>query len=200
MRIAPARKPHRVARVFLICFFAFCLCGVAISLYGLHNRSTVADAAVVLGNEVLASGQPHPRLAARLDAALALFREKRCALIIVSGGTGKSGHVEADAMARYLEDRGVPPGKIVRDVTGVNTWETARFTAAYMREHNLASVVVVSQYFHSARSVMALRFMGIQKVGTASPRYFEWRDVYSVAREVPGIIWYFCKGLARAIL
>ena len=197
MKMERARKFPGFVYFFLYSVFAFCLCGTVLSLYGLADRAVNADVAVVLGNEVLANGKPHPRLAARLDRALALFRNKHCPLIIVSGGIGRSGHSEAEVMASYLKENGVPSRNIVRDVSGVNTWETARFTATYMREYNLTSAVAVSQFFHVARSAAALGFMGVEQVGTASPWYFEWRDVYSVAREVPGFLWYCCRGLAR---
>jgi len=46
----------------------------AIAALGLWARPAGADLAIVLGNEVLASGEPSPRLRARLDAALGVYR------------------------------------------------------------------------------------------------------------------------------
>jgi hypothetical protein len=45
-------------------------------------------------------------------------------------------------------------------------------------------VTVVTQYFHISRSRLALRKFGVKDVGKAHARIFEWRDVYSVPREV----------------
>lgn len=170
-----------------------------VCLYGLIDRAGRdgrADVAVVLGNEVYRDGTPSPRLAARLDRAVALFREKQCGIIIVSGGKGASGQDEALAMGRYLVRRGVPERKVIHDSGGVNTWETARFVSNYLRRYRMESVIVVSQYFHIARSELALRFMGVQAVGGASPLYFEWRDLYSALRELPAIAWYCIKALS----
>ncbi|MDL2210080.1 YdcF family protein [Desulfovibrio sp. OttesenSCG-928-O18] len=186
---------RRVLRLGLISALVFFIIGTGLAFYGIVDSDMRADVAVVLGNEVYADGRVSARLAARLDAAEALFREKRCHVIIVSGGTGKSGQDEATAMGRYLTAKGVPSYRIVRDHHGVNTWETAKFTAAYMKKYGLDSAIVVSQYFHVARSRLALRFMGVKDVGTAAPKYFEERDLYSIPREVPGLVWYLVKGL-----
>lgn len=112
-----------------VCFFAIT---AGICWYGSVNSAMTADVAVVLGNKVHADGRVHKRLAARLDAAVQVYREKRCRAVIVSGGKGKSGYDEATAMARYLVGKGVPMRDVVLDHNGVNTWETAKFTSEYM--------------------------------------------------------------------
>lgn len=183
---------RRLAEYAVSTVFAF---AALVCLYGLIDRDGRADVAVVLGNEVYGDGTPSPRLAARLDRAVSLFREKKCGMVIVSGGKSASGQDEASAMGRYLVLRGVPERKIIHDPGGVNTWETARFVSAFLRRYRMDSVIVVSQHFHIARSEMAMRFMGVQAVGSASPRYFEWRDLYSAFRELPGIVWYCMKAL-----
>ncbi|WP_040398659.1 YdcF family protein, partial [Cesiribacter andamanensis] len=68
-----------------------------------------ADVAVIMGNTVHADGSLSPRLQARLDKGLALYRQKQVARLLVSGGLGKEGHWEATAMEAYLLQQGVPP-------------------------------------------------------------------------------------------
>ena len=190
-----ARSGKRLLRRVLAVFF---LSAAAVCMYGLMDRDSPADVAVVLGNEVYSDGSVSPRLAARLDRGLALYLENRCATVIVSGGVGESGMDEATAMALYLEGKGVPRKSIVLDHNGVNTWETARFTRDYMKGRGLESAIVVSQYFHIARSELSLRLMGVAKVGTASPLYFEWADVCSAPRELAGLAWYLARSLCCA--
>ncbi|MNF08809.1 hypothetical protein D3C80_2093210 [compost metagenome] len=55
-----------------------------------------------------------------------------------------------------------------------------------MQLHGFDSAIVVSQYFHIARTRLAFRQAGLGAVGSAHPAYFELRDLYSIAREVPG--------------
>jgi len=167
-------------------------CGGLLWLGG-QDRIIEAKVAVVLGNEVYRNGQPAPRLAARLDKSLELYRAGRCRTIIVSGGLSRGRVDEARAMAAYLRSRGVPGRNIVVDSQGHNTWRTARFTAEYLKKNKLDGVIVVSQAFHVPRSALALKVAGCQKVGQASPDYWEMEDIYSVLREIPANIFYWWR-------
>ncbi len=167
--------------------------GAALVWAGGRENLIEAEVAVVLGNQVYRNGQPAPRLAARLDRSLELYRAGRLKTIIVSGGRGRSRVDEARAMAAYLQARGVPRRAIVVDSQGVNTWQAALFTAEYLKKHNLDGVIVVSQAFHIPRSVMALRAAGCPRVGQAAPSYWEARDVYSILREIPANIVYWWR-------
>ncbi|MCD5985153.1 hypothetical protein [Pseudomonas sp. CDFA 610] len=62
--------------------------------------------------------------------------------------------------------------------------DTAINSAGIMKNKGFTSAVVVTQYFHITRSQYALKQAGVTQVSTAHARYFEWRDLYSIAREV----------------
>lgn len=152
-----------------------------------------ADLIVVPGNTVEPPGVPSPRLKARLDAALDLFQQHKSPLIFVSGGTGKEGYDEAVVMAHYLAGKGVPTQAIIIDSEGINTAATARHAARYMKAHHLRSALAVSQYFHVPRTVFALKAFGICRVGATHADYVEFRDIYSLAREVPAYAVYYFR-------
>ncbi|HEY8377160.1 MAG TPA: YdcF family protein, partial [Nannocystis sp.] len=124
---------------------------LAVCLDGCSDDDVPADVAVVLGNHVSPAGEPARRLQLRLDRALDLYRAGLVPRIIVSGGRDPGSPYEADVMKRYLAERGVPEDHIIADRGGVNTHATARFVAAYLREHGLRSAVAVSQYYHISR-------------------------------------------------
>ena len=145
---------------------------------------------LVLGNTVEADGRPSPRLRARLDAALRLQRLGYFQWVIVSGGIDPAGHDEAAVMRDYLVAQGVPAAVILVDNGGADTYESARRTAQTMREHGWKRVCVVSQYFHVPRARLALARCGAKHVASGSARFTEWRDLYSIPREVVGYIWY----------
>ncbi|KAF1029128.1 MAG: hypothetical protein GAK40_00627 [Burkholderia plantarii] len=63
-----------------------------------------------------------------------------------------------------------------------------------MGTHGLTSAVAVSQYFHLPRTIMALRRFGVRDVSGAHPAFFEARDLYSILREVPALVWYRVRG------
>ena len=54
---------------------------------GLHDDVQHADVALVLGNTVQTDGTPSPRLQARLDKTLELYRAGYFPAIIASGGS-----------------------------------------------------------------------------------------------------------------
>lgn len=182
--------PARILRLLGIVVCLWLLAGIVLASAGLLARAQPADVGVVLGNTVHRDGSPSPRLAARLDTALQCYEEHQCRLLFVSGGVDASGTDEALAMRAYLVGHGVPPERIVVDSTGGDTWSTARHASAFMRSRGLFSAVVVTQYFHLPRTMLALRRFGIRDVSGAYPRFWELRDIYSVAREVPAYLWY----------
>lgn len=173
-------------RLVLAGVAAYVLAALLIVVSGMRDDARPADVAVVLGNQVMPDGTPHPRLAARLDAARVLYDRGTVKHVIVSGGVGVEGFDESAVMKRYLVARGVPAERIVTDSLGINTAETARNAAVIMRRNRWSGAVVVSQYFHIPRCRLAMRRVGIAPVYSAHARYFESRDVYSTAREVVG--------------
>ncbi|WP_229458965.1 YdcF family protein [Massilia glaciei] len=164
----------------------FALATAALAFAGLNDRQGQADLIVVPGNAIAPDGTPSPRLAARLDAALALYREGRAPRVFVSGGIGRLGFDEAVSMSAYLVRHGVPRQAIIQDNLGVNTAATGRNAAAYMRANRLTSAYVATQYFHVPRTQLALENNGVLVTGTAHAKYVEMRDLYSTPREVVG--------------
>ncbi len=184
---------QRLKQLILIGLGCFFLGTGAIVATGLNDQVANADMIVVPGNAILADGTPSPRLQARLDAALKLFQEDRASLIFVSGGTGKEGFDEAVSMFDYLTRNGVPAAAIIKDGVGINTDATARNAATFMRANNLKSAIVATQYFHVARTQLALERNDVHVVGTVHGRYFEMRDLYSIPREAIAYVVYFAK-------
>jgi len=117
-----------------------------------------------------------------LEKAQELEKQKQAVL--------QQGADEALAMRDYLVRRGVPVDKIVVDSLGVDTWATAKNAIAYMKSHDMSSAMVVTQYFHIPRAIVAFKKNGVDRVSGASPQFFEARDIYSMFREVPAIVWY----------
>ena len=84
------------------------------------------DAIIVLGAQVLPDGTPNVQLSWRLDAALEAY-QKNNVPIVVCGAQGRDEPVtEAEAMKRYLEDRGVPGDRILTDGKSFNTRQNLR--------------------------------------------------------------------------
>ncbi|WP_244976583.1 YdcF family protein [Achromobacter piechaudii] len=187
--------PARLRRVLVALLALTLLAAAALAATGLLMRARPADVAIVLGNTVLPTGQPSPRLAARLDRAYDCYAAMQCRQVFVSGGVDPAGADEAAVMRDYLIARGVPAERIVTDSAGDNSWATARHASAYMREHGYTRALVVTQYFHVPRTVLALRRHGVADVSGGYPQFFEWRDLYSIFRELPAVAWYSLRPL-----
>jgi vancomycin permeability regulator SanA len=190
-------KKIRVKRVGLIVLTSavglFLLGTAGIVLDGLNDELGKADLALVLGNKVEPDGQPSSRLRARLDRALDLYQAGYFPTVVVSGGKSKEGHDEATTMRDYLVTRGVPSQHIILDSAGINTFASAKNTAALMEQQKLRSVMVISQYFHITRAKLALRRFNIVNLYSAHAHFFEPRDIYSTFRETVGYISYFLR-------
>ena len=189
-------RPKRVAMLILL--MAPLALVIAILLDGLTDNVTKSDVGIVLGSKVMPDGTPSARLRARLDKADELFQQGMFKHVIVSGGTGKEGLSEARVMADYLAgQKKMPREAIILDEHGNDTQATAKNSAAIMQQRGLTSAVVVTQYFHITRTRYALRRAGIAMVCTAHARYFEMRDLYSIAREAIALPVYWLTSLAE---
>lgn len=179
----------------LIAFTALFLCGyyAALLTVALAVSPVQSDLAVVLGNEVLPDGTPSDRLKARVDCAIALYKKGLVKRIMVSGGTGISGHDEATAMKNYLLSRHIPLESVIVDSVGFNTMATAVNTAMLMKQQGIGSVVIVTQYFHIPRTMLAFTMAGIPNYSADYPPYAEWRDIPSTLREMVAIPVYWLK-------
>lgn len=162
-----------------------------IGAVGLNDTLAPADVIVVLGNTVAPNGQPSPRLRARLDCALLAWRGKFAPLLLVSGGIGKEGFDEAVVMADYLAANGVPRAAILIDSAGIDTAATAVNVARMAASRRFTTVIVATQYFHVPRSRLALERAGLIVTGQVHAKFFELRDLYSLAREVIGVGAYY---------
>ena len=159
---------------------------------GLDDVFGRADIALVLDSRVEAEGKPTPRLRARLDRTVELYRAGYLNQIIASGGTN-GGVNEAFVMRDYLIARGVPRGSIIVDSHGDTTYASARNAACILRERNGTGIFVVTQYFHVPRTRLALERCGVTPVFSAHAHWFELRDLYSAPRELLAYIYYYYR-------
>lgn len=110
-----------------------------------------ADAIVVLGAAQY-NGRPSPVLRARLDHALALYRDGAAPLVLVTGGVGR-GDTTSEALVgrRYLVAHGVPAKGVVAQPQGRTTMASMSAVAAWLRARGFHRVVLVSDPFHMFR-------------------------------------------------
>jgi vancomycin permeability regulator SanA len=187
------RKLHRWLTISVLILIALWLIAALILIInGLKERVEPADVAVVLGNEVYLNGEPSPQLEARLDRAVELFRQRLFPQIVVSGGIETNGTDESLAMRQYLMRQGVPAEAIFLDPRGSDTMDTAEDTVALMNQQGWKRIMIISQYFHLPRCRLAFRKAGIKHVLVSHARFFSWRDLWAITRELVAYpVYYF---------
>lgn len=170
-------------RIFVIIIVWFSLHMACTVVDGLIDRGEPADIALIMGTQVNRDGTLSMRLQKRLDCGLELYESGRVKRFIVSGGLGKEGFNEGDKMKEYMLQHAIPDSCIVVDNNGNNSRQSIQNAVLLRSALHFDKVIIVSQYYHLTRCKMLARKLGLNNVSSASPMYFELRDIYSLLRE-----------------
>ncbi len=108
---------------------------------------------LVLGCQVRGT-QPSLMLQRRLDAAYQYLVQYPETMCIVSGGQGSDEDLpEGEAMARYLQEKGIDPQRIYRETESSNTKENFLFSTRIIEREGLSrEITVVTDGFHQLRA------------------------------------------------
>jgi len=126
-----------------------------------------AQAALVLGAQVMPNGAPSSMLSDRIDAAAELYEAGKVDKLLLSGDHGRVNYDEVGTMKRILLARGIPAQDIFTDHAGFDTWDSAQRAK---RVFDVRSAIVVTQKFHMARALYDARQAGLQATGYAADR------------------------------
>lgn len=161
---------------------------------GLTEDIEEADVAIVLGNKVEENGIPSPRLQSRLDRAIQLYHQGIAEQIIVSGGRGIEGYEEAEVMRDVLVEAGIPATNIILDKQGYDTFQTAQNSKLIMEAKGFRTAIIITQYYHIARTKLAFKQFGIKPVYSAHAEVRpELRDPYALIREFVAYYYYLFR-------
>ncbi|MDU4962053.1 MAG: YdcF family protein [Sporomusaceae bacterium] len=128
-----------------------------------------ADTIIVLGAR-LSGREPGAMLRLRLEEAARLYAAGYAPVIIVSGGLGSDEEIsEAAAMKKFLVDRGIPAAAIYPEDQSRNTFQNLAFSQRIMREHQLATAIIVSNASHIRRALVLAAQLGLPATGAAAP-------------------------------
>jgi uncharacterized SAM-binding protein YcdF (DUF218 family) len=161
-----------------------------------HNdENHSADAIVVLGAAQY-DGDPSPIFKARLDQAAYLYGEGFSRTVIVTGGKQAGDrYTEAEAGEDYLVTQGVPPEAILNENEGENTLDSLRQVRQMAEQHDINTVLLVSDPMHSERIKRIATDLDFEEVYTSPASYISLNrsratKAKELAREVASIIAY----------
>ena len=134
---------------------------VRIVQYSSPRSESPADAILVLGAAQY-NGRPSPVFQSRLDHAAELYRDGLAPQVLTLGG-GQAGDTttEGDAGRRYLVDIGLDPDAVIAVPVGIDTLISLRAARQVMTDHGWTSAILVTDPWHSARSRMIARDLGL---------------------------------------
>ena len=182
-----------VGSIALIAYAAF-----RINAQGDIDERRPADAIVVLGAAQF-NGRPGGVFAARLEHAVALWREGLAPYLVVTGGKLPGDKTTEAATARaWAIERGVPAGSILSEDQGRTTLESLEAVAVIFREHGLRSGLFVSDETHMLRVLRMAGDQGIEAWGSPTRTSPSDRDAIrrqkALLHELAGLAVYYVGG------
>lgn len=184
-----APRPSHAARWLLsVVLLAGLAVSVASAWVGLRYRDRIlparevpeAPVALVFGAGLSSPGVPSPVLAARMEAAIALYREGKVSQLLLSGDNQSRYHDETGAMQRYALAQGVQPDHIRLDRLGLSTYDSVRRAQVL---YGVKRALLVTQRFHLPRALYLANGLGIEAWGVAAdaepdkPSPYAWREL-----------------------
>jgi uncharacterized SAM-binding protein YcdF (DUF218 family) len=179
----------------LLAGFTWGLILLSVFLFSRREEARPVDAIVVLGAAQY-DGRPSPVLKARLDHALDLHSRDLAPVLIFTGGVGAGDTVsEAEVARRYAVRAGVPEAHILLERTGLSSEQSMVAVASLLRDHQLETVLLVSDPFHMLRLRLLAARLGVNAYSSptrSSPIYLdspeEWRHVLRESFIIPTLL------------
>jgi uncharacterized SAM-binding protein YcdF (DUF218 family) len=165
---------------------------------GDREEARPVDAIVVLGAAQY-DGRPSPVFEARLQHAVALYRQGLAPWFVVTGGKASGDRTTEAAVAReYAEANRVPPDAIIGEDQGRNTLESLQAVAALLEQHGARRALFVSDRSHMLRVLRIADDLGIEAYGsptqTSPIDLDDSRRVRALVHELGALAAYFVTG------
>ena len=178
--------------LFIMAAAVFVIIESFIIMNGLNiGGSQESDYVIVLGARVRGE-VPSLTLKYRLDKAFEYLNEHKEATAILSGGQGVDEAIsEAEAMRRYLAERGIESKRLILEDKSTNTYENLRNSFMIIDDaHKEARITVVTSNFHVLRGKMIAEDLGKKVNGLGSgtmkvliPNYY-LREFFAVIKQM----------------
>lgn len=161
---------------------------------GRHEPDYDKDYVIILGCKIRPDGSLYPLIRGRVDRAIAFQQAQleatgKAAVLVPSGGKGSDEPIaEAEAMAAYMRNQGVPEERILIENRSMTTKENLRFSKQLIEQRtpNQKAAFSTSSY-HVCRGGILANEMGwnLDGMGSRTKWYF-WPNAF--LREFIGLV------------
>ena len=127
------------------------------------------DSIIVLGAQVLPSGEPSVQLRWRLDKAKEYYELNPCYMVVTGGQGGKEPAPEGDVMRDWLIAHGVAAADIEAETDSFNTRQNLGYAQSIMDDRGLTAALIVTSDYHVPRALALCEQVGIIASGKGSP-------------------------------
>ena len=153
-----------------------------------HIPAFDKDYILIHGCQIMDDGTLTPLLKSRADRALEFARMQKektgkDIVFVPSGGQGPDEVTsEADAIAAYLREKGVPDSRILPENTSTDTYENILYSMKLIRDHAgeaEPNVAISTTNYHVFRAGLIAREQGehLEGIGSPTKRYF-WVNAF----------------------
>jgi len=135
---------------------------------------------IIINGAWIKNGRLTPLVAGRVEKAIKFYREQKekgkPPKLIFSGGKGDDESIsEAEAMAAYAKERGIPENDMLLESKSVSTLENMRFSKTIMDEDskgNPYNAIYATSSYHLLRTGIYARKAGLKICGIGSKTAF----------------------------
>ena len=176
---------NRIAKVILCLFLAWLISfGVLVTAFlnaAVSQTDENVQCVFVLGAGIREE-TPTLVLQERLNFAIDYMNSHPTSIAIVSGGMGFGESItEAEAMNRYMVERGIEQNRIYKEEQATSTYENMVYSKRLFEENRkepLSKIMIVTSDFHMLRSKMLAGRVGLQASGiSASTPWYIYPNV-----------------------
>ena len=132
-------------------------------------QSTEYDGIIVLGAQVLPTGEPSVQLRWRLDKAIECYENKPCYIVVCGGRGPNEPEPEGDVMRRALLEDGLPPEHVISDPVSADTKQNIRNGWEILQSLGCQKPLIVTSDYHLPRAMAIARDNGLDPLGAGAP-------------------------------
>lgn len=184
------RRIEQIVLLFVFAGFVVFLIILGKLVYeGQKQPEPKADYVIVLGAHVYGT-RMSANLRYRIEAAYEYLLENPDTKVVLSGGQGHGEDItEAEAMRRFLVEKGISMERILMDDTSTNTEENIRNSAELIGDKE-KKVIIVSNDFHVYRAKGIARKQGFENIEGMGSKTYGFTVPNCYAREVIAVLKY----------